>query len=59
MENIEEIDMKKVDICAKVLVRECLQTNTETLSYTLTGFTVRGVPHGDWLVKVSRKKSKK
>ncbi len=54
MEDVNEIGMKEVDLCAKYLAGACVQTNAETLTYTLTGFTVKGVNHGDWEITAKK-----
>lgn len=49
--------MVEIDLCAKYLAGACVETNAETLTYTLTGFSVKGIKHGDF--KITCKQIKK
>lgn len=51
------VGMVEIDLCAKYLAGACVETNAETLTYTLTGFSVKGIKHGDF--KITCKQIKK
>ncbi len=52
----EKTGMHEIDLCSKYLAGACVQTNAETLTYTIEGFTIKGVPHGDWKITVKKLK---
>lgn len=54
--DIENIGMEDIDLVAKMLVGACVQTEAETMSYTIAGLTMKGVAVGDWEISVKRTK---
>lgn len=54
---MEETDaLQKVDLCAKYLIVQLLETNAEKFSYTVDGFRKGETVYGDYVVTVRKKK---